>query len=193
MAAGEGRRFGGAIKQLAPWGDTTLIRHIVGILERSNVDEIQIVLGAHEEPIRAALAGTGGRVQIVRNTRWHEGMSTSVIAGINASRVQPNAAIFVNVDQPGIRPELIDRLIERHRRTGAPIVAPRYQNLRGNPVLWDRSLFDELGTLSGDVGGREILRQHFRDIMWVELASEEELTDADTPEEFQRLKDILKP
>jgi molybdenum cofactor cytidylyltransferase len=105
--------------------------------------------------------------------------------------VNPNAAIFINVDQPGISPDLIDRLIERHRRTAALIVAPRFQNMRGNPVLWDRSLFAELQTLSGDVGGREILRQHWRDINWVELDSEEELTDTDTPEEYQRLKEIL--
>ena len=64
--------------------------------------------------------------------------------------------------------------------------------MRGNPVLWDRSLFDELHTLSGDVGGREILRQHWREIAWLELDSEEELTDTDTPEEYQRLKEILR-
>jgi molybdenum cofactor cytidylyltransferase len=118
-------------------------------------------------------------------------MSTSLLTGLAQSQVNPSAAIFINVDQPGINSKLIDQLIERHRRTGTLIVAPRFQNMRGNPVLWDRALFVELQTLSGDVGGREILRQHWRDINWVELDSEEELTDTDTPEEYQRLKEIL--
>ena len=42
------------------------------------------------------------------------------------------------------------------------------------------------------MGGREILRQHWREIAWLELDSEEELTDTDTPEEYQRLKEILR-
>lgn len=191
MAAGEGRRFGGAIKQLAPWHDKTLIRHIVDLVELSRADEVQIVLGANADIIRAQLGELGPRTRIRLNASWAEGMSTSVLTGLAQSEVRPNAAIFVNVDQPGIHPELIDQLIDRHRRTATLIVAPRFQNMRGNPVLWDRSLFGELQTLRGDVGGREILRQHWRDINWVELNSEEELTDTDTPEEYQRLKEIL--
>lgn len=191
MAAGEGRRFGDTVKQLAPWNGRALIRHIVELVERSRADEIQVVLGARAEQIRPALDPLGPRTRVTQNTQWHAGMSTSVIAGLKSSRVRPSAAVFVNVDQPGIAPDLIDRLIDRHRRTGAQIVAPRYQNMRGNPVLWDRSMFGELETLSGDVGGREILRQHWREIVWVELGSEEELTDTDTPEEYQRLKEIL--
>ena len=192
MAAGEGRRFGGAIKQLASWHDRTLIRHIVDIVERSHADEVQVVLGANADVIREQLGELGPRTHIRLNATWEEGMSTSLRTGLAQSQVNPNAAIFINVDQPGINPELIDQLIERHRRTGALILAPRFQNMRGNPVLWDRSLFGELQTLSGDVGGREILRQHWRDINWVELNSEEELTDTDTPEEYERLKEILK-
>lgn len=190
MAAGAGTRFG-AIKQLAPWGETTMIEHIMRIAEQSQVDEVQVVLGAHADAIRARLHELSAKTHIVNNDAWAMGMSTSLIAGLAQTRIQPSAAIFINVDQPGIHPTLIDRLSERHRLTGAPIVAPRYQNVRGNPVLWDRSLFAELQTLSGDVGGREILRQHWRDIAWVELDSEEELTDTDTPEEYQRLKEIM--
>lgn len=192
MAAGEGRRFGGGVKQLAPWGHSTLIEHIVDIVERSRVDEVQVILGAHADAIEPHLRTLSPRTSITRNDHWQSGMSTSLLTGLKHTKVHPNAAIFINVDQPGIQPDLIDRLIERHRRTGAPIVAPRYQNMRGNPVLWDRTMFDELLTLSGDVGGREILRQHWRDIIWVELDSEEELTDTDTPEEYQRLKEILR-
>jgi molybdenum cofactor cytidylyltransferase len=191
MAAGEGRRFGGAIKQLASWRDRSLIRHIIEIAEHSRADEVQVVLGANADVIRAQLEGLGPRTRISLNAAWAEGMSMSLLTGLAQTQINPNAAIFVNVDQPGINPDLIDRLIERHRRTGALIVAPRFQNMRGNPVLWDRSLFAELQTLRGDVGGREILRQHWRDINWVELNSEEELTDTDTPEEYQRLKEIL--
>ena len=191
MAAGAGTRFG-AIKQLAPWGAYTMIEHIMRLVVDSQADEVTVVLGAHAEQIRRHLPPLDAKTQVVLNPAWQQGMSTSVRAGICQSRITPSATIFINVDQPGIRRDIIDRLIAIHRTSGAPIVAPRYGNMRGNPVLWDRSLFDELHTLSGDVGGREILRQHWREIAWLELDSEEELTDTDTPEEYQRLKEILR-
>src|SRR5439155_1840687 len=43
MAAGEGRRFGGGVKQLAPWGHSTLSEHIDDIVERSHVEEVQVI------------------------------------------------------------------------------------------------------------------------------------------------------
>src|SRR5262249_29206397 len=150
MAAGEGRRFG-AIKQLARWGNQTMIQHIIAIAEQSQVDEVQVVLGAHADEIRSRLNDLHPKTRIVINDEWPLGMSTSVKAGLRHTRIQPSAMIFINVDQPGIRPDVINRLIERHCQTGASIVAPRFQNMRGNPVLWDRSLFVELQTLSGDV------------------------------------------
>ncbi len=190
MAAGAGTRFG-TIKQLAPWGARTMIEHIVALVECSDADEVLVVLGAHADEIQNHLQHIGPRTRIVVNEQWQQGMSTSVRLGLQRSQIQPSAAIFVNVDQPAINPDIINRLIARHRVTGASIVAPRYGNMRGNPVLWDRALFSELHTLMGDAGGREILRQHWREIAWVELESEEELTDTDTPEEYQRLKELL--
>ena len=190
MAAGAGTRFG-AIKQLAPWGTRTMIEHIIRLAEQSRADEVSVVLGAHADQIRVRLPELDSGTQVVDNPDWQQGMSTSVRAGLLHSRIRPAAVIFINVDQPGMRADIIDRLIDTYRLTGAPIVAPRYGNMRGNPVLWDRALFAELNTLSGDVGGREILRQHWREIAWVELDSEEELTDTDTPEEYLRLKEIL--
>ncbi len=190
MAAGAARRFG-AIKQLAAWGPTTMIEHIVCVAEQSQVDEVQVVLGAHVDAIQSRLGALSHKTHIVINHDWPAGMSTSLKAGLLHTRIDPSAAVFINVDQPGITPTIIDRLIERYQRTGAPIVAPRFQGMRGNPTLWDRSLFAELQTLRGDIGGREILRQHWNEVAWVELNSEEELTDTDTPQEYQRLKEIL--
>jgi molybdenum cofactor cytidylyltransferase len=190
QAAGAGTRFGG-VKQLAPWGETTMIEHIVRIVEQAQTDEVQIVLGAHAAHIQARLSSLHPKSRVVLNPDWLKGMSTSLRTGLKQTRVQPSAALFVNVDQPGISAQLLDRIIETYRQTGAPIVAPRFRGMRGNPVLWDRALFDELQTLSGDMGGREILRSHQRELAWVEVDAEEELTDTDTPEEYRRLKELL--
>jgi molybdenum cofactor cytidylyltransferase len=54
-------------------------------------------------------------------------------------------------------PAIIDRLIAAYRQAGRPIVVPVYAGTRGNPVLFDRSLFPELLRIEGDRGARELV------------------------------------
>lgn len=52
----------------------------------------------------------------------------------------------------------IDRLITAYRSGAESIVAPEHGGQRGNPVLFTREHFDRLAAISGDRGGRELLR-----------------------------------
>ncbi len=68
-------------------------------------------------------------------------MTTSLHAGLCALRPEIRAALVVLADQPGLTAELIQALADCYCTTGAPIVAPFYQEQRGRPVLFDRVLF----------------------------------------------------
>jgi len=183
LAAGASQRFGQP-KQLLPWGGKTMVEHVVDVLLASPVDEVIVVLGCQAEAVGAAL---GERpVQTVVNDGWDRGLSSSVRAGLGAVSPHTMAALFVLADQPGLTPDLVGRLIERHRRTLGPIVAPFYKSRRGNPVLFDRALFPELAALEGDVGGRVLIEEHPQWVERVEVETEAVLLDVDTPEEYAR-------
>jgi molybdenum cofactor cytidylyltransferase len=72
----------------------------------------------------------------------------------------PEAVIFLLGDQPGVDPAVIDALIAAWKTSGAPVVAPKYSDGLGNPILFDRRLFAELRALGGDVGARAIVRKY---------------------------------
>jgi molybdenum cofactor cytidylyltransferase len=95
------------------------------------------------------------------------------------------AVLFLLADQPGVSPELLSALIRRHRETLAPVVAPRYQGQRGNPVLFDRATFTEFAGLQGDIGARPIIQTHWDEIAWVEWPTLEILQDIDTAADYQ--------
>ncbi len=101
-----------------------------------------------------------------------------------ASREDPGAILFLLADQPGVTPELLAALIQRHRETLAPVVAPRYLGQRGNPVLFDRATFPEFAGLDGDVGARPIIQAHRDEIAWVEWSTPEILEDIDTAADY---------
>jgi molybdenum cofactor cytidylyltransferase len=154
LAAGASTRFGSQ-KLLAPVNDAPLVRRTVEQVVAAGLDAIVVVVGREERAVQAALEGMP--VRFVANTKFREGMYTSLRAGIRHLARTAEAAIIVLGDQPGISAATITDLIEAYRASRQPIVVPIYNGVRGHPVLFDASVFPELETVVGDQGGREVI------------------------------------
>jgi len=183
LAAGASRRFGRPKLDLA-WGDTTVVGAVADRALRSQAfADVLIVVGAAPEQVRKAL---GNRpLRIVANPDWQSGQSSSVRSGIEALAPNIGSAVFFLGDQPVIEPAVIGALHQLHRTTLAKAVVPIYQGQRGNPVLFDRSAFDDLCSLSGDTGGRALLNRYGDAVKSVEIKSPAPF-DIDTPEDYKR-------
>ncbi len=182
LAAGESQRFGQP-KQLLPVGDRTMLQHVVDVVLDSPVEQVIVVLGCRAAEIGASIADRS--VQVVVNERWKSGLSSSVQAGLLAVKPEVSAALFVLADQPGVTTEVIAKLIERYRKNHAPIVVPTHRGRRGNPVLFDRSLFAELLEVHGDQGGRQLIAEHEDELEEVEVETEAIFADIDTVEDYR--------
>lgn len=155
LAAGASRRFGSQ-KLLVPVGGVPLVRRSVERLLETSLDEIIVVLGSDAPAVAAVLAGLP--VRTITNVAYATGVSSSLRAGVDALGSATKAALVALADQPGVGADIVDRLIERYRAGGSPIVAPLYRGgVRGNPVLFDCSMFDELRAISGDEGARSVI------------------------------------
>ena len=201
LAAGASTRYGQP-KQLLPVGGKTMLQHVVDVVLASPVDQIIVVLGHRAGEIGASVRqglptaaeasvrpGLPTAADIVTNEEWQAGLSTSVQAGLRAIRSDIQAALFVLADQPAITPGIIAALLGRYRETGAPIVVPTYRGDRGNPALFDRSLFAELTEVRNDQGGRQLIDRYANRTEKVEVGSEAVLVDVDTEEDYQRFKE----
>jgi molybdenum cofactor cytidylyltransferase len=123
---------------------------------------------------------------VVCNPGWAAGQSTSISTGIDALPDNVGGVVFLLVDQPLIPVDLIQKLIQTHHRSPAAIIMPRVRERAGNPVLFDRQVFDKLKELEGDVGGR-VLFESFpsRYVPWDDPRSQ---LDIDTPEDYQEIR-----
>src|SRR5919107_1683649 len=81
-----------------------------------------------------------------------------VLESALASRV--HEVICVVGDQPLVRKDLLDALIQRFEQSSALIVAPSFRGQARNPVLFRRELFPELLKLKGDRGGRLLIQKY---------------------------------
>jgi molybdenum cofactor cytidylyltransferase len=187
LAAGGSTRFAGeAAKQLLPWqpGGTLAGRAVDIALAPGAIEEVVVVTGHRADEVQAAL---GDRpVRTVFNSGWQAGQSSSVAAGLRALGPDVAAAVFVLADQPDVQPATIDLLVEQHRRTLAPVIAPVYLGgQRGNPVLFDRRTFPELMALEGDTGGRLVIQRYGGDVLTVGI-------DTPLPQGIETIEDYRR-
>src|SRR5277367_5481913 len=147
LAAGRSTRMGEA-KQLLRLGESTVLGQTLDNLGGAGVDEIVLVLGFSAETILQQLPLSATEdLKVVVNPSYEQGMASSLRAGLSALDPKTDAALIVLADQPFIRPETLNRIIDQQRRTHAEIVIPLYKGFRGNPVLLDRSVFREVMAL----------------------------------------------
>jgi molybdenum cofactor cytidylyltransferase len=188
LASGLSRRMGQA-KLLMPVGGRAIIRYVVESVLAGGVDSVWVVTGPDVEPIEAALAGF--EVQIVVNPAPEEGQAGSVRTGIAALPPSVEAVLIALGDQPALAPSIIPALLAARRASPKLIVAPRYRDGQGNPVLFKREIFPELLRLTGDQGARPIIQKEPARVEWVDLDLPMP-PDVDTPDDYERIRANLR-
>ncbi len=86
---------------------------------------------------------------------------------------------------PQVPAELIQAELTRHSQQADPIIVPRVNDQRTNPVLFDRITFSDLASLTGDTGGRALFDRY--PVSWLDWDGDSSLSDIDTPADYQRL------
>ena len=184
LAAGSSSRMQKP-KQLLPWGDNTLLEHQITTLKKTG-HRVIVVLGAYYEqlvPLAEAL-----ETEIVFNSRWEEGMGTSVAAGIeyiSSFYEDTEGALIVLLDQPLVPEEHYKGLLSTFIPGKAMIAASQSPSgWQGVPAVFDRYYFDDLISLDSDIGAKKIIKQHTDKVSFVTCHF---LDDADTSADYESL------
>ncbi|HLZ63951.1 MAG TPA: nucleotidyltransferase family protein [Ktedonosporobacter sp.] len=197
LAAGSSSRIGaGRHKLLLPLGGRPVLAHVVEATLASQARPIIIVLGHQADQVRAVLGTLAAHpaITLVENRNYLEGMSSSIQVGLQAlmdtnttALYRTDSALILLGDQPLMTTEIIDRLIASRHITGKRIITPLYQGRRGNPVLFDASLFGELLEVTGDEGGKSVVDRHRQEVASVEGGNTMASYDVDTWEAYQEV------
>jgi molybdenum cofactor cytidylyltransferase len=157
LAAGSSSRFEDGHKLLVEIDGAPIVRYVCAVLARSKVDDI--VLVASDTNGAIAKAAGAGRWRVIENPDAHEGLSTSLRAGIQSLDQSSDGALVALADMPGISSELVDTLLSAFSRCrGKAIVFPvSPDGRRGHPIIWPKALLAALETATGDSGGKTVL------------------------------------
>ncbi|MGW1271077.1 nucleotidyltransferase family protein [Streptomyces sp. NPDC002491] len=203
LAAGGGRRLGGRPKALLEHRGRPLVEHAVRTLRTAGCTRVHVVLGAAADAVRerARLEGC----VLVDNPDWAEGMGTSLRAGLaslprpaspdgpsaagaRTGEVGARAALVLLVDQPGIGPQAVARVLAAYEGESS-LVSAAYDGERGHPVLLgSRHWAGVAATATGDRGARAYLSAHREALALVECGDVARPFDIDTPEDLAHLE-----
>lgn len=188
LAAGAAERMGRQ-KLLLDLKDKPVLQWTLEAALSSNLDKVVCVVRELKE-IRQKIPLKHEKLRWAVNDRAAEGQSTSIIAGLKTISPKSEAAMFLVGDQPLVKPELINGLIELFRKTDALIVVPTFAGQSRNPVLFRNNLFPEIFELKGDRGARGLIEKYRQNSAFLEWPEETPFLDVDRQEDYKKLKQL---
>lgn len=170
-------------KPMLTLGETTLIDSVIRNLQDAGTEEIVVVTGYRAEVLEHYLKGKG--VSICRNTSFATTkMYDSICLGLKELKQPYDAVLLTPGDVPLVQSDTIRRMMG----ISAPIVRPICNGKHGHPVLIDASCIHELLEYGGERGLKGAMESISLPITDIEVDDTGILLDADTPEDFQVLR-----
>jgi molybdenum cofactor cytidylyltransferase len=182
LASGFSKRMG-RDKLLMQLNALPIIEKVIQAAIASSLDEVILVY--RHESIKAI--ATPYNIKTIENKDAEKGQSTSVIKGIRAANPATDAFLFMVGDQPFLNADTINHLSACHAKAPNQIIVPTYDGNIGNPVLFPSSFKHNLLNISGDQGGRTIIRETPNRVTYIPIDPPHIGFDVDTIEDFEKL------
>ena len=181
-AAGRSSRMG-ACKPLLPLGDETVLRKGVITMKKAGVSPIVVVAGREAEAVSESVKDLGAEVIFNREYAATQ-MFDSVKMGLCALQGRCDCVLFTPADIPLYTAETVRLLLN----AGERICAPVFEGRTGHPVCFDADLIEEILAYEG-AGGLAGAFESLGGKSLIECSDEGILIEADTPEEYERMKE----
>ncbi|WP_394871030.1 nucleotidyltransferase family protein [Clostridium butyricum] len=213
LASGFSRRFNGN-KLLTELKNKPLYMYIIDtvtqIISNKHLSSTcidKIICVTQYEEIEENLKDTN--INVLINNNSDLGVSNSIKLGISYD-MNADGYMFIVCDQPFIKKETLEKILETFEETNKGIVALGMKeklerqdtcskdnfidetSVIGNPVIFSNDYISELLSLKGDVGGKKILKKHIEDVELVYADNEIELMDIDTLDSYKEIKKVLE-
>jgi len=186
LAAGFSRRMG-FFKPLAGLDGRTAIERSITSAKAAGISEIVVVTGYKRETLEPVILRNGAKP--VFNSRFPEGMYSSVQSGAASLSPASRAFLILPADCAAVRPSTIRLLAARASYRG--ITHPVFLGERGHPPAIGASFIPHILTFEGEGGLQGFLETRGSSATDLPVADEGILMDMDTPEDLLQIRQKL--
>lgn len=187
MASGISERFGGN-KLLASLGDRLLVDFAISAANLPLFCDRILV---------TRLADTAVHCESLIHTVKHDypTKAEAVRLGVESligSNCLIDGIIFLQADQPFVRPDTLAALCEKFSHNREKICRLSFKGEPASPVIFPKSVFDELMNIEDGKGGAFVIKKHPDLVECFETVFHYEMFDIDTIDDMKEAEDILK-
>ena len=174
----------GTPKAMLDAGGKTFIERVIHAHQAGGCAHVLVALPTPEGTIADTAEAAGARV--VQNPSPEEGPIGSLRASLRVLDRSVEGVSFCPVDHPLIREDTVQSLIAMFRQSQAPLVVPTFGGKRGHPVLFRRTLFDEILNDALPEGARTVVHRHLDATASVPVDDEGTIIDIDDMTAYRR-------
>lgn len=183
MASGLGKRYGGN-KLMAPVMGKPLIGWILDASEEIFDKRIVVTRSKEVKSLCDAL-----KMECILHDL--PGRNDTVRLGLRALQDSVDFCFFAPGDQPLVQKDTLHKLATAAREKSG-IIRTAFGDTVGAPVGFSKAYFEELANLPEGKGGSWIAKKYPDEVRTVAVGQACELWDIDTPEDMERVKNLLE-
>ncbi|NLL52259.1 MAG: NTP transferase domain-containing protein [Peptococcaceae bacterium] len=183
-AAGYSSRMG-LFKPLLPIASSLVLEKPIKAFRTAGVEDILVITGHKNFLLAPVLEGLG--VKAVYNSRFDQGMYSSIQAGVAALPEDTEAFFLLPADYAVVSSAVISQILEKYRREPHQVFYPTYNGERGHPPLISAELRPYILEGEADGGLRGLLESIVTDYAEIPVDDEGILQDLDTEDDYRSL------
>ena len=150
----------------------------------SKVDNILIVTGFEKNLVERAVKHTE-RIKSIHNDNYKLGRAESIKCAVRYTDKDADALLFMVGDKPTVSSDLINKAIDKFKKTKPNILYTQSPSGRGHPIIFSKVIFPELLLLAGDEVGNGLIAKYKDET--VILEDSEIQVDIDTLNDYNLL------
>ena len=181
LAAGNSRRFG-SNKLMYEVDGVPMYQRTLRLLqkaaERIPDSRIVVVTQPQYSEIIDVVKETGA--EVLFNPKPERGIASSMQIGLEIAK-DADACLFTVSDQPWLTAETIIALYDAFQSENKGMACTVWGEKTGNPCIFSKKYYKELMEISGDRGGKQIIKRYPEDVTYLKISDEKELQDVDVP------------
>lgn len=197
LAAGTSTRMGDKNKLLLPYGNETVLSHVIGQVTASDVERVIVITGWQREAVLSSLAThLHSQVEEKFNQDFKLGQVTSIQTGVGHIPEDVEGIMICLGDMPLLNSTDYNHVIHQYQTCvedgKTPILRPIINGKKGHPVIWHPSHVDTIKNFSGSHSMKDCINQLSDHFTPVEITKDAHYLDMDTPMAYEKILRLRK-
>ena len=168
-------------KLLLKFNNSTILEKTLNNIIQSDIYKLYVIIGSKRKEFENLLKKLN--VSYIYNIKYKEGISSSIISGVNQIKDNSEGVMICLADMPKISKKIYNKLLDEfsniYSNDQPCIILPTFKGKSGNPVILSKHFFENIFKLKGDKGAKILIEKNNKFVKKIDICNKSILEDID--------------